>query len=128
MFPRIFDATGGIPRRINQLCNRLLLAGYLSEKHLLTLADAEEVVRELSLELSADAQRAPVVVLPGAQRGNGEPIAADFASLAATVERMASNIDVVLDLLQSIVRPAGHDKKGSKSERQSVKSGGSSGG
>jgi putative secretion ATPase (PEP-CTERM system associated) len=115
VFAEIYDATGGIPRRINQLCNRLLLAGFLSEKHQLTAADAEEVIKELSTELSADAPRAPVVVLPGAQRSGGEPVSGDFASLAATVDRMDSNINVILDLLQSIVRPARTDKPGAKS-------------
>jgi putative secretion ATPase (PEP-CTERM system associated) len=115
VFAEIYDATGGIPRRINQLCNRLLLAGFLSEKHQLTAADAEEVIKELSTELSADAPRAPVVVLPGAQRPAGEPVSGDFASLAATVDRIDSNINVILDLLQSIVRPARTDKPGAKS-------------
>ena len=117
-FAKIYDATGGIPRRINQLCNRLLLAGYLAEKHALALDDVEEVVREVSSELSADPTRAPVMVLPTAQQraGDAEPVSLDFASLAATVDRIDGNIDVILDMLQSIVRPAGRDSKpGSKS-------------
>ncbi len=32
-FDLIHTVTGGIPRRINTLCNRLLLAGFLGEKH-----------------------------------------------------------------------------------------------
>jgi len=39
----------------------------------------------------------------------------DFASLAATVDRMDGNIEVILDMLQSIVRPRGRDKAGAKS-------------
>ncbi|MCU0765120.1 MAG: ATPase, partial [Burkholderiaceae bacterium] len=122
-FGRIFEATGGIPRRINQLCNRLLLSGYLAEKHALGLADVDEVAKEIGTELSADPPRAPVMVLPTAQRAaaGGEPVSMDFASLAATVDRMDGNIEVILDLLQSIVRPSGRDRTGTKS-------GGSSGG
>jgi general secretion pathway protein A len=121
-FARIFDVTGGIPRRINQLCNRLLLAGYLAEKHALALADVDDVAREIATELSAEPARAPVMVLPTAQqRTSGtEPASVDFASLAATVDRMDGNIEVILDMLQSIVRPTGRDKSG-------IKSGGSSG-
>jgi len=117
-FGRIYDATGGIPRRINQLCNRLLLSGYLAEKHALTLADVDEVAKEIGSELSADPPRAPVMVLPTAQHragGGGEPVSMDFASLAATVDRMDGNIEVILDMLQSIVRPRGRDKSGAKS-------------
>jgi type II secretory pathway predicted ATPase ExeA len=116
-FARIYDATGGIPRRINQLCNRLLLAGYLAEKHELTLAEVEDVVREMGFELSADPPRAPVMLLPTAQRhgAGAEGAAVDFASLAGTVDRIDGNIDVILDMLQSIVRPTGRDKHGAKS-------------
>lgn len=116
-FARIYEATGGIPRRINQLCNRLLLAGYLAEKHALTRADVEEVASEIGSELSADPPRAPVMVLPVAQRasGNGEPASVDLGSLAATIDRMDGNIEVILDMLQSIVRPRGRDKSGPKS-------------
>src|SRR6476469_1696118 len=32
-FDLIYQLSGGIPRRINTLCNRLLLSGYLGEKH-----------------------------------------------------------------------------------------------
>jgi putative secretion ATPase (PEP-CTERM system associated) len=116
-FGRIYDATGGIPRRINQLCNRLLLSAYLAEKHALTLADVDEVAKEIGSELSADPPRAPVMVLPTAQRASvgGEPVSMDFASLAATVDRMDGNIEVILDMLQSIVRPSGRGKPGAKS-------------
>jgi putative secretion ATPase (PEP-CTERM system associated) len=116
-FAAIFDATGGIPRRINQLCNRLLLSAYLAERHQVTVADVEEVQAELKGELSADAPRAPVMVLPTAHRGEGQQQASpmDFASLAATVDRMDGNINLILDMLQSIVRPSRRDGPGTKS-------------
>ncbi len=49
-FEAIFKATGGIPRRINSVCDRLLLLGFLGEKESLTLEDVEEVVSELHEE------------------------------------------------------------------------------
>jgi uncharacterized delta-60 repeat protein len=93
------------------------LAGYLAEKHALALADVEEVVREIGTELSADHPRAPVMVLPTAQQraAGEEAVSVDFPSLAATVDRIDGNIDVILDMLQSIVRPSGRDKHGAKS-------------
>jgi len=120
-FARIYDATGGIPRRINQLCNRLLLAGYLAERHVLTPTDVDEVAKEINTELSADPARAPILMMPGAHRTSSEPMAADFASLVGTIDRMDGNINQILDLVQSIVRPPRRDKP-------SAKSGGSSGG
>ena len=49
-FNAVFKATRGIPRRINSLCDRLLLLGFLAEKTHLTCADVEEVVRETNEE------------------------------------------------------------------------------
>jgi putative secretion ATPase (PEP-CTERM system associated) len=54
VFAPIHAATGGIPRRINALCNRLLLGAYLSEKHELTGDDVAEAVAELQQELGAE--------------------------------------------------------------------------
>lgn len=51
-FPAIYKFSGGIPRRINTLCDRLLLGGYLSSKKSFGLSDVEEVVQEISHELS----------------------------------------------------------------------------
>jgi len=50
-FDRIFALTHGIPRRINTLVDRLLLAGYLGEKHTLRDTDVVEVAAELKMEL-----------------------------------------------------------------------------
>src|SRR4030095_16854602 len=46
-FPAIYAHTGGVPRRINTLCTRLLLAAFLSEKHVIAAADVERVLAEL---------------------------------------------------------------------------------
>ena len=53
----IHKYSGGIPRRINLICNRLFLSGGLEQKHELVTEDARSVVEELRKEflLSADA-------------------------------------------------------------------------
>jgi len=47
----IFAATDGIPRRVNVLCDRLLLFGYLEQKHEFTAETVDKVAVELSDEL-----------------------------------------------------------------------------
>ena len=49
-FEGIHKASAGIPRRINALCDRLLLAGFLGGRTLLTAEDVAEVVREFEQE------------------------------------------------------------------------------
>ncbi|HRP94693.1 MAG TPA: XrtA-associated ATPase [Rhodocyclaceae bacterium] len=49
-FGVIYGFTGGVPRRINSLCDRLLLAAFLSDRHRVREADVQEVVAELRQE------------------------------------------------------------------------------
>ena len=50
-FELIYTLSGGIPRRINTICNRLLLAGYLQEKHAFGTDDVQAIAREIREEL-----------------------------------------------------------------------------
>ena len=50
-YAAIHDATEGVPRQINVLCDRVLLAAFLGEKHNLTESDVSDVARELRTEL-----------------------------------------------------------------------------
>ena len=50
-YAAIHDATEGIPRQINVLCDRVLLAAFLGEKHNLSESDVSDVARELRTEL-----------------------------------------------------------------------------
>lgn len=52
-YEAIYAFTSGIPRRINLVCNRLMLAGFLRDAHSLTAADVEVVAQELKEELGA---------------------------------------------------------------------------
>ncbi|WP_297359018.1 XrtA/PEP-CTERM system-associated ATPase [Thauera sp.] len=56
-FNAIYGYTGGIPRTINTLCDRLLLAAYLGETHLVTEAQVREVIAELKEEFSSPRSR-----------------------------------------------------------------------
>ncbi|MBI5720159.1 MAG: AAA family ATPase [Burkholderiales bacterium] len=71
--PAVFDemhkASGGIPRRINGLADRLLLAGFLAERTHLTAADLAEVVREVNAENDVPQRKTTVAVSP-----SGEPL------------------------------------------------------
>ena len=52
-YAAIFKSSGGIPRRINALCDRLLLSGFLAGKQEFKLVDVEEVAKEISEETLA---------------------------------------------------------------------------
>jgi general secretion pathway protein A len=52
VFALIHQYTGGIPRRINLLCDRLLLMGCIEQKHTLTGADVAVVIDEMQQEFA----------------------------------------------------------------------------
>ncbi|CCQ72967.1 XrtA/PEP-CTERM system-associated ATPase [Magnetospira sp. QH-2] len=49
-FQAIYERTGGVPRRINVLCSRLLLYGCLEELHKIDGDDVNQVAEDLELE------------------------------------------------------------------------------
>jgi general secretion pathway protein A len=57
-FAAIHEYAGGIPRRINILCDRLMLLGCVDQKHALTGAEVAAVTEEMQQELAPDAWRA----------------------------------------------------------------------
>jgi len=63
-FDVIYGHTGGIPRRINALCDRLMLSAFLAERHEVSGEDVREIVVELKEEFD-----------PAPRRGtNGKPV------------------------------------------------------
>lgn len=62
VFEGVFKASGGVPRRINAVCDRLLLSGFLAGRSHLTVEDISEVVREFQQE-NAVPQRASELAL-----------------------------------------------------------------
>lgn len=56
-FEAIFKASSGIPRRINSVCDRLLLSGFLSEKREFSASDVDEVAREILEETQGEPTR-----------------------------------------------------------------------
>lgn len=51
VFAAVYVQTGGVPRRINSLCDRLMLFGCIEGKHSLTAEDVHLVAREIRHEV-----------------------------------------------------------------------------
>lgn len=63
-FDAIYQHSGGIPRKINILCDRLLLMGRLDEKHAFTVKEVTAVIGELQQEYTP-------VDIRASREGNG---------------------------------------------------------
>jgi general secretion pathway protein A len=55
-FSEIFEYTGGIPRKINSLCDRLFLMGYLEEYHAFGEAEVKQVIADIRQEFELPAK------------------------------------------------------------------------
>ena len=115
-FVAIHRATGGVPRKINSLCNRVFLAAYLSEKHVLGRADIAAAVAEMTSEMGADIAVQPVVgakrepTTTGAKResaasGAGRVGARPLAAITERIEQLEQNVDGLLSIVRGIVEP-----------------------
>lgn len=98
-FSAIYEFTGGIPRKINTLCDRLFLMGYLEEMHNFKSAEVNTVINDIRQEFA----------LPETEAGNKNRIAIDApdtASLENMDERIAKmerSVISVLDLLKQVL-------------------------
>nr|WP_297352091.1 XrtA/PEP-CTERM system-associated ATPase [uncultured Caldimonas sp.] len=93
--PGAFDAihrwTGGIPRRINLLCNRLLLACFLGGETNISAEQVEQTARELRGEVG-ESTVAPPVLAPMPQGRDGGPTTAHHQTASLS---LAGAADVV---------------------------------
>jgi general secretion pathway protein A len=107
VFEPIYRHTGGVPRRINTLCSRVLLYGFLEDRHELGAADVEEVARDLEQEVRrVTAPRVPPARAVPAPAGAGAaPIPAagydELLSRTASIELLLqSNQRLLRDILK----------------------------
>ena len=77
-FEGIYKASGGIPRRVNSVCDRLLLAGFLSGRTHITGDDVGEVVREFAQESAVPAKAQAVAAVAGREALGGKEDALDL--------------------------------------------------
>jgi len=90
-FEAVFTHTGGIPRRINRLCSRVLLYGVLEETHDITRG----VVDATAVELAQDLEGGPtdwtdVPALSNGRAGSGAASAGFTGSHADLLNRIAA--------------------------------------
>ena len=96
-FAEVFRFTDGIPRRINTLCSRLMLLGFLEEKHVIADTMVSQVATEMANELSAGAEEAPILHKPlnGEAKApeSSEPALAQIGKRLASVEQSVARHD-----------------------------------
>jgi hypothetical protein len=119
----IFSYSGGIPRKVNTLMDRVLLMGFLEDLHAFTEAEIQTVIRDISEEFqlptavgtpapdtldgSADGALGGIGLEPGLRTSNmragGDRRATSVEVLDERMMRLEKSIVSVLSVLKKIV-------------------------
>ncbi len=107
-FDSIFQFSGGVPRRINTLCDRLMLFGYLEERKHLDSAAVQEVIGDLQQEVhhqlpmhhaeaaNRTAGQAVVAVAPVGNAALPEDLDVRLEAMERTLNRLVPMVRKVL--------------------------------
>jgi len=105
-FATIHDFTGGIPRKINTLCDRLFLMGYLEEMRNFASSEVTEVIGDIQQEFELPADNADAKTKKTAGNGQAEPVGIANDALESMDKRLAKmerSVISVLGLLKKIL-------------------------
>lgn len=105
LYPPLFETTGGVPRRINQIANRLLLMGCVEERDHFDMTLFERVMEEVATDTAlAPAQPAPEVPEVHATAQLAEPI--DAVPFAEMKEAFDERDALIAELQQAVIELA----------------------
>lgn len=104
----LYDATGGIPRRVNQVMNRMLLLGAIEEQNIIGTAMLDAVLEEMNADQTrgSAAQAGPLSIEPAA----AEPVreadldkvpATEVAALLAQRDARTAELEAAISELQA---------------------------
>lgn len=112
-FAAIYEYAAGIPRKINMLCDRLLLMGYLEEMHQIDAATVNEVVTEIKNEMAVPSTESSGLNSVG--YGVSSPVVqvkqleleSNLASLEKRLGQVERSVVTMLKLMREVLSVAG---------------------
>ncbi len=113
----VHHATGGIPRRINALCNRILIKAYLDRKHQIGSLDVIQAAKELRDELGfgSATDASPSQVAGG--RGNSAARPHLMSAIAERLDTLEKSVKAVADLARTIAEADPRTRLGGRPRR-----------
>lgn len=109
----LFEASGGVPRRINQICNRLMMLGAVDQCSHIDSAMLSQVLEELELDgtipLKGPAKAPPPIEQQSLSTPAHQPIPVD-AVTAAQLQAILAERDAQIAELQQAVLELAHQQ------------------
>jgi hypothetical protein len=109
-FQEIHQRTAGVPRRINTLCSRLLLLGFLEESHAIDGSAVANVAAELATELGPLTSQ-PAEPERGRESGQSVREGSDIDFRLTRVERTAERHDRAISRMLNLALKILPDEK-----------------
>ena len=113
VFTELFEASGGVPRRINQICNRLMMLGAVDQRNRIDGAMLSSVLEELeldgTLQLPKPVPKPETVVQPEASPAPSSGPAAipvDVVALSQLQAMLAERDAQIAELQQAVIELA----------------------
>lgn len=114
VFAELYDATDGIPRRINQVMNRLLLLGAIEERAGFTVKMLDDVCAEMMTDAEQGAkitQSASAEAIAPVAAAMGADVVAELANRDAKIAQLEKAMDDLRAANPSASAPLSQDQK-----------------
>ncbi len=114
IFAPIYEASGSVPRRINQICNRLLLLGSVEQRTQIDAAMLGDVLEELATDGTLPLGRPAAELIGAASMTEATPAPADGVTVARLEAGLAARDAQIAELQQAVLELAnGRDESAS---------------
>jgi general secretion pathway protein A len=108
VYTELFEASGGVPRRINQICNRLMMLGAIDQRSRIDGAMLSQVLEELELDgtmqLNKPSKAQPVAT--PVEAPVAAPVPVDVVALAQLQAMLAERDAQIAELQQAVIELA----------------------
>lgn len=102
-FSAIYNHTGGIPRKINALCDRLFLMGYLEEYHGFGAPEVAQVIADIRQETTVPLETSTLLHIDAASSDLQEAASMDIEKVDARLNKMERSLVHVINALKKIL-------------------------
>ncbi|MEQ1540650.1 MAG: XrtA/PEP-CTERM system-associated ATPase [Novosphingobium sp.] len=106
VFAELFEASGGVPRRINQICNRLMLLGAVEQRTRIDGAMLSQVLEELELDGTLQLKKIERTPDPAAHAVAAAQTPVDGVALAHVQTLLGERDAQIAELQQAVIELA----------------------